>query len=86
MSYNNIENIIMTIQEEHIDRVVRLLRKYAERQKYIREYMKEYRAKTKAETGVGQKQHYSPDNIKSRQRVSYKIKTAINDIKILFQE
>ena len=31
----------MPIQEEHIDRVVRLLRKDADRRKYIREYMKE---------------------------------------------
>ena len=64
----------MAIQEEHIDRVVRLLRKDAERRKYIREYMKEYRAKTKAETGVGQKQYYSNEDFKSRQRTSYKQK------------
>jgi len=78
----------MPIQEEHIDRGVRLLRKDAERRKYICEYMKQYRAKTKAETGVGQKQYYTPDthDIKSRQRVSYKIKTAVNDIKFLFKE
>ena len=76
----------MTIQEEHDKRVVRLLRKDAERRKYIRGYMKEYRAKIKAETGIGQKQYYTSDDIKSRQRVSYKIKTVINDIKFLFQE
>ena len=76
----------MTIHEEHDDRIVRLLRKDAERRKYIREYMKEYRAKTKAETGIGQKQYYTNEDIKIRQRASYKTKTAINDIKFLFQE
>ena len=76
----------MTIQEEHDERIVRLLRKDAERRMYIRGYMKEYRAKMKAETGKGQKQYYTPDDIKSRQRASYKIKTVINDIKFLFKE
>ena len=37
----------MTIHEEHDDIIVRLLRKDAERRKYIREYMKEYRMKKK---------------------------------------
>ena len=76
----------MTIQEEHNDRIVRLLRKDAVRRTYIRVYMKEYRAKLKAETGIGQKQYYTPDDIKSRQRASYKIKMAVNDIKFLFKE
>ena len=76
----------MTIQEEQSDRIVRLLRKDAERRTYIRGYMKEYRAKLKAETGIGQKQYYTSDDIKSRQRALYKIKTAINDIKFLFKE
>ena len=64
----------MTIQEEHKDRIVRLLRKDAERRRYIRVYMKEYRAKLKEETGIGQKQYYTPDDIKNRQRALYKIK------------
>ena len=76
----------MTIHEEHDDRIVRLLRKDAERRKYIREYMKEYRMKKKEETGKGQKQYYTNEDIKTRQRVSYKIKTAVNDIKFLFKE
>ena len=41
----------MTIQDEHTDRIIRLLKKDAERRNYIRDYMKEYRAKKKLETG-----------------------------------
>ena len=71
----------MTIEEQHADRVVRLLRKDAERRKYIKEYMKENRAKKKLETGKWQKQYYTYDEIKSRQRASYQLKTVLNDIK-----
>ena len=37
--------------ENHNDRITRLLKKDADRRKYLREYMKEYRMKKKAETG-----------------------------------
>ena len=76
----------MTIEEQHYDRVVRLLKKDAERRKYIKEYMKEYREKKKLETGKGQKQYYTYENMKCRQRASYKLKTVLNDIKFLFLE
>ena len=76
----------MTNIENHDERIVRLLKKDAVRRKYIKEYMKEYRAKKKVETGTGQKQYYTPDDIKSRQRASYKLKTVLNDIKFLFKE
>ena len=42
---NNIENFKMVIQDQHTERLRRLLRKDADRRKYIKEYMKEYRAK-----------------------------------------
>ena len=76
----------MTIQDEHAERVLRLLRKDADRRQYIRGYMKEYRANKKAETGKGQKQYYTAEDIKNRQRASYKLKTVLNDIKFLFKE
>ena len=58
----------------------------AGRRNYIRNYMKEYRAKKKEETGIGQKQYYTNEDIKMRKRASYKLKTVINDIKFLFKE
>ena len=76
----------MVNSEEHDDRVIRLLRNDAERRNYIRNYMKEYRAKKKEETGIGQKQYYTNEDIKMRKRASYKLKTVINDIKFLFKE
>ena len=76
----------MTIQDEHTDRIIRLLKKDAERRNYIRDYMKEYRAKKKSETGKGQKQYYTPEAIKSIQRASYRLKTTLNDIRFLFKE
>ena len=76
----------MANQEEHTERIVRLLRKDANRRKYIKDYMKEYRAKKKLETGKGQKQYYTPDDIKSRQRALYKLKTVLSDIRFLFKE
>ena len=42
----------MAIEDAHSQRITRLLKKDAERRKYIREYMEKYRAKTKAEAGV----------------------------------
>ena len=81
-----IENFKISIQEEHAERVIRLLRKDAERRKYIKTYMKEHRANKKLETGQEQKQYYTPDDIKSRQRTSYKLKTALNDMRFLFKE
>ena len=69
----------MVNSEEHDDRVIRLLRNDAGRRNYIRNYMKEYRAKKKEETGIGQKQYYTNEDIKMR-------KTVINDIKFLFKE
>ena len=71
---------------EHDERILRLLKKDAERRTYIRDYMKEYRAKKKAETGKGQKQYYTPDAIRTIQRASYKLKTTLNDIRFLFKE
>ena len=76
----------MVNSEEHDDRVIRLLRNDAGRRNYIRNYMKEYRAKKKEETGIGQKQYYTNEDIKMRKRASYKLKTVINDIKFLFKE
>ncbi len=76
----------MTNQEQHDERIIRLLKKDAERRKYIRGYMKEYRAKKKLETGKGQKQYYTPDDLRTIQRSSYKTKTAINDVRFLFKE
>ena len=75
----------MVNSEEHDTRVIRLLRKDADRRNYIRKYMKEYRANKKEVTGIGQKQYYSPDDIKKIQRASYKLKTVINDIKFFVQ-
>ena len=75
----------MVNSEEHDDRVIRLLRNDAGRRNYIRNYMKEYRAKKKEETGIGQKQYYTNEDIKMRKRASYKLKTVINDIKFLFK-
>ena len=76
----------MTIQDEHAERIIRLLKKDAVRRSYIKEYMKEYRAKKKLETGKGQKQYYTPEAIKSIQRASYRLKTTLNDIRFLFKE
>jgi hypothetical protein len=76
----------MTNQEQHDKRVIRLLRKDAERRKYIKEYMKEYRANKKLETGKGQKQYYKPEDLKTIQKASYKLKTVLNDVRFLFKE
>ena len=76
----------MAIQDQHTERLIRLLRKDADRRKYIKEYMKEYRAKKKLETGKGQKQYYSQDDILMRQRASHKLKIVVNDIRFLFKE
>ena len=76
----------MVNSEEHDDRVKRLLRNDAGRRNYIRNYMKEYRAKKKEETGIGQKQYYTNEDIKMRKRASYKLKTVINDINFLLKE
>jgi hypothetical protein len=78
--------IRMTFQEKQNERILRLLKKDAERRKYIRDYMKEYRAKKKEETGQGQKQYYTNDEIKIIQRRAYKLKTVLNDIRFLFLE
>ena len=76
----------MTIEDAHSQRIRRLLINDAERRNHIRGYMKKYRAKAKEETGKEQKQYYTNEDIKIRQRASYKTKRAINDIKFLFQE
>ena len=76
----------MTFSHEQEEKIVKLLRKDASRRTYIRDYMKEYRAKKKLETGVGQKQYYTHETIKTLQRASYKLKTTLNDIRFLFQE
>ena len=76
----------MAIQDEHTERIIRLLKKDAGRRTYIREYMKEHRAKKKLATGKGQKQYYSNEDIKTIQRASYKLKTTLNDIRFLFRE
>lgn len=76
----------MPIQEQHDERVIRLLKNDAQRRKYIKEYMKEYRAKKKLETGVGQKQYYTREDRQIRQRTSYQLKTVLNDIRFLFKE
>ena len=76
----------MSKQVEHNERIIKLLKKDAERRNYIRDYMKEYRQKKKAETGKGQKQYYTKEDIRTIQRASYKLKTTINDIKYLFIE
>ena len=76
----------MAIQDQHTERLIRLLRKDADRRKYIKEYMKEYRAKKKLETGKGQKQYYTHDDFLMRQRASHKLKTVVNDIRFLFKE
>jgi len=76
----------MNSSEEHNERIVRLLKKDAERRAYIREYMKEYRQKKKEETGISQKQYASKDDIKIRMRKIYYAKTVLSDVKNLFQE
>ena len=76
----------MTFSQEQQEKVVRLLRKDASRRVYIRDYMKEYRRKKKEETGKGQKQYYTYEDIKTRQRALYKLKTTLNDIRFLFSE
>ena len=76
----------MTIQDEHAERIIRLLKKDAGRRSYIEGYMKEYRAKKKLETGKRQKQYYTNEEIKMIQRPSYKLKTTLNDIRFLFKE
>ena len=65
----------MTIQDQHTERLIRLLRKDADRRKYIKE-----------ERGKGQKQYYTHDDILMRQRASHKLKTVVNDIRFLFKE
>lgn len=74
----------MTNKEQHDERVIRLLKKDAERRKYIREYMKEYRHKKKEETGKSQKQYYKLEDINRISKEKYYQKTALNDIKFLF--
>ena len=81
---NNRNYSIMNMNlDEEINKINKEFKKTL---KGIRQDVKQIKKdqKTKAETGVGQKQYYTPDDIKSRQRVSYKIKTAVNDIKFLF--
>ena len=76
----------MTFSEEHTVRVVRLLKKDAERRKYVKEYMQEYRAKKKLETGKGQKQYGKPDDKKRIAKEYYFKNTVINYVKYLFEE
>lgn len=76
----------MTFTQEQQDHIIKLLKNDAARRVYIRSYMKEYRRKKKEDTGKGQKQYYTAEDIKTLQRASYKLKTALNDIKFLFKE
>ena len=75
----------MTFSEEHNERVIRLLKNDAERRNYIREYMKEYRRKKKEETGTSQKQYHTTEYLKIKAKENYYKKTALNDIKKLFE-
>ena len=72
--------------ENHNDRITRLLKKDADRRKYLREYMKEYRLKKKAETGKSQIQYAKIDDVKRLTSEYYKRKTVLSDLKNLFRE
>ena len=64
-------------------RIIRLLKKEAEKKKYIREYMRQYRKK-QAENGIKQKQYYGIEDVKKRMRENYYKKNVVSDIKFLF--
>ena len=55
----------MPTSEDHNQRIIRLLKKEAEKKKYIREYMRQYRKK-QAENGIKQKQYYNIEGVKKR--------------------
>ena len=74
----------MTFSQEQQDKIIKLLKNDATRRVYIKDYMKEYRKKKKAETGVSQKQYCTGDDMKSISKNYYSRKTALNCIKFLF--
>ena len=74
----------MTFSEEHNERILRLLKKDADRRNYMREYQKEYRRKKKVETGESQKQYYDLEDMRRRSKEKYQQKSALCDIKFLF--
>jgi len=73
----------MPTSEDHNQRIIRLLKKEAEKKKYIREYMRQYRKK-QAENGIKQKQYYDIEDVKKRMRENYYKKNVVSDIKFLF--
>ena len=73
----------MPTSEDHNQRIIRLLKKEAEKNKYIREYMRQYRKK-QAENGIKQKQYYDIEDVKKRMRENYYKKNVVSDIKFLF--
>ena len=74
----------MTFSQEQNEKIIKLLRNDATRRVYIKDYMKEYRKKKKAETGVSQKQYCTGDDMKIISKNYYTRKTALNCIKFLF--
>lgn len=70
--------------ENHDERVIRLLKKDANRRNYIREYMKEYRKNKKEETGTGQKQYHKLDDVRRLTKEYNQRKTILNFIRFLF--
>ena len=75
----------MPIIEDHNERIVRLLKKDAERRNYIKEYMRNYR-KNNAENGIKQKQYYNKDDVNTKMKENYYKKIVLNDIRYLFKE
>ena len=67
------------------ERVIRLLRNDAKLREYHRNHAKEYRARKKELTGVGQKQYYSRETINRVRREYYYRFTAIDHIRYLFK-
>ena len=75
----------MPFVKEHNERIVRLLKKDAERRLYIKEYMRNYR-KNNAEKGIKQKQYYNKDDVNTKTKENYYKKIVLNDIRFLFKE
>ena len=75
----------MPFIEDYNERIVRLLKKDAERRLYIKEYMRKYR-KANSEKGIKQKQYYDKDVLNTKMKENYYKKIVLNDIRFLFKE
>ena len=71
--------------ETHDEKIIRLLKKDAEKKEYFRSYMRQYRQKKKeVDASYKQKQYYKLDDMKKRSKEAHFRKSALNDIRLLF--